>query len=91
MTNSSTIISHDESIFNGLKRPVGAFLFCEKSDIAILERYFVDVQNLFLKKFSVFSTDDDFSEKDSQSLRSILEEMIKVKTLLKKVDDIEDD
>ena len=86
MTNPSATISHDETIFEGIKRPVGALLFCEKSDIDILERYLGDIQNLFLKKFSVFSTSDDFSEKDYQALRSILEEMMKVKTLLKKTD-----
>jgi hypothetical protein len=90
---TDTFISHDETIFEGLTRPVSMLLFREDgavdyakdgNDGAILERYFSDIQNLFLKKFALFAGDDQVSEQESHKLRSLLEEMIKVKSLMGK-------
>ena len=87
---TSTFISHEEIVFEGLTRPRSVLLFKENvssyggDDGAILERYFGDIQNLFLKNFALFAGNDQVSEQESHKLRSLLEEMIKVKTLLEK-------
>ena len=94
---TTTFISHDETIFEGLIRPASMLFFHEtgqgyERDLsgkdsesgAILERYFSDVQNLFLKKFALFAGADQISEQETHKLRSLLEEMIKVKELIGK-------
>ncbi len=58
----------------------------DPADVAILERYYVDIQNLFLKRLSAFSSDGDNSPdgQDAARLRSLLDEMVKVKALIQK-------
>ena len=93
----NTVTSHDEMVFEGLTRPASVLLFQDATvdyksdssddagdDSAILERYFSDVQNLFLKKFALFASNDQVSEQESHKLRSLLEEMFKVKSLIEK-------
>jgi hypothetical protein len=88
---TTTFISHDETVFEGLSRPKelllfrdGALEYEKDSNGAILERYFGDIQNLFLKKFALFASSDEVSEQESHKLRSLLEEMMKVKALMQK-------
>ena len=88
---TTTFISHDETIFEGLIRPASMLQGYERDlsgkdseSGAILERYFSDVQNLFLKKFALFAGADQISEQETHKLRSLLEEMIKVKELIGK-------
>ena len=75
-------------IFNGIARPEALFVLHDSSkmnsseDIIILERYFSDIQNLFLKKLSAFAISDVVTEGESVQLRALLEEMIKVKQLI---------
>ena len=53
-------------------------------DIAVLERYFIDIQNLFFKRLSGFSSDGESSSvgEDAARLRALLDELIKVKNLI---------
>lgn len=91
---TSTLFSHDQIVFEGLVRPQSVLLFHEEGGVnyhkeneaAILERYFADIQNLFLRKFGAFAGSEEVSETDSYKLRSLLEEMIKVKVLMGKSD-----
>ncbi len=84
-------------VFEGLTRPTSMLLFRDSAveyqhndnEVAILERYFGDIQNLFLKKFALFAGNDEVSEQESHKLRSLLEEMIKVKGLMEKSADKE--
>ncbi len=89
------ILLHEELVFEGLRRPTSVRLFYEsdetssydrsdKDEAAILERYFSDIQNLFLKKFALFAGTDVTSEQETHKLRSLLEEMIKVKSLMER-------
>ena len=48
----------------------------------ILLRYFNDIQNLFLKKFLVFSSEEVVHPEDTEKLKLLLDEMIKVKGLI---------
>ena len=88
---TSTFASHDETVFEGLLRPAsmlflhdGTVDYHHENEGAILERYFSDIQNLFLKKFGLFAGSDQVTEQESYKLRSLLEEMIKVKSLMEK-------
>jgi hypothetical protein len=95
-------ITNSQLIFEGLRRPQLVMTFNETSaqysnstdDIAILERYFSDVQNLFMKNLSDFSLgfSPGFSNSDlltettfdseAVKLRALLNELIKVKSLI---------
>jgi hypothetical protein len=85
------IILGEEPTFEGIVRPQAILIMGENAakspeDVAVLERYFNDIANLFQKKFSVFSSDGETSAsgEDSAKLRSLLDEIIKVKTLIVK-------
>ncbi len=90
-TKNSGILWTEDSfslIFEGIRRPgfMGILRDSAKAnsseDIIILERYFSDIQNLFLKKLSAFAISDAVTEGESVQLRALLEEMIKVKQLI---------
>jgi hypothetical protein len=91
LTFMKGIILGEEPTFEGVVRPQATLLMGENDakspeDIAVLERYFSDIANLFQKKFLVFSSEGDTSAsgEDSAKLRSLLDEMVKVKTLIVK-------
>ena len=91
LTFTKGIILGEEATFEGIVRPQAILTMGENAakspkDVAVLERYFSDIANLFHKKFSVFASDGDTSKsgEDSAKLRSLLDEIIKVKTLIVK-------
>ncbi len=47
----------------------------------ILEEYFNDLHDVFMKKFSSFVLESETSPNDTVKLQAMLQEMIKVKTL----------
>ncbi len=63
------LLADNEIVFEGLSRPAVVAMFHDgagdgaldyardgvpnEKDIAVLERYFADIQNLFLKKFAI--------------------------------------
>ncbi len=49
---------------------------------AILERYFNDIYSIYLNKLSTYMISTVHDEDSAKRLRSLLEEIIKVKTLL---------
>ena len=76
-------------LYEGIPRPQSLSLIHDGGardgeDIAVLERYFIDIQNLFLRRLSSFSSDGDVSEdgQDGMRLRSLLDELIKVKMII---------
>jgi hypothetical protein len=98
-------VTDSQPIYEGIVRPQAVLAFFDggknqlenyshenADDIAILERYFSDIQNLFLKNLSLFlvGTGEDansigaLSQTESQTLklRALLEELIKVKALI---------
>ncbi len=53
-----------------------------REHIAILERYFSDIYSLFLKKIAIFSGEDSVTDDSATKLQALLQEMIKVKSLI---------
>ena len=85
------LLSDDNLYFEGIKRPLISFGLGENlnatatnahENIAILERYFSDIHNLFLKKFADFSSSESTSNETTIKLQALLQEMIKVKGLI---------
>ena len=97
--NFGEVFTHDELVFEGIERPATVLSFHEAGvgiggnkinsaeDILVLERYFSDLQNLFMKKLLAFASDTRVSSVESVKLRSLLDEMITVKELIEKASD----
>ncbi len=82
-------MSQEFILFEGVARPNTLLMIHDGSikspeDIAVLERYFIDIQNLFFKRLSGFSSDGESSSvgEDATRLRALLDEIIKVKNLI---------
>jgi len=82
-------MSQEFILFEGVARPNTLLMIHDGSikspeDIAVLERYFIDIQNLFFKRLSGFSSDGESSSvgEDAARLRALLDELIKVKNLI---------
>ena len=90
------LLTDDALYFEGIKRPLISYAIREtmpdsREHVVILERYFTDIYNLFLKKVAAFSANSIVSESPSASaaaaaetakLQALLQEMIKVKGLI---------
>ena len=81
------LISDDLLYFEGVRRPMeiysvrdGIQMSTEKIDI--LEKYFNDIYNLFLRKLSSFSMFDYTTDEEATKLQALLQELIKVKALI---------
>ena len=93
------LISSDSLYFEGIRKPLIAFSLGEdmasishgtRENVAILERYFSDIHNLFLKKLAIFSGDESVSSEASTKLQALLQEMIKVKGLIESANKAQD-
>lgn len=82
------ILSDDQIYFEGLSRPSQFYSFRDESvngeNINILEKYFNDLYNLFLRKLSTYVTLTSSSNDESLKLQALLQELIKVKELIEK-------
>lgn len=84
------LLTDDALLYEGIKRPLIAYAVREsmlstlesREHIVILEKYFNDIYNLFLKKLAAFSGDDTVSSESATKLQALLQEMIKVKGLI---------
>jgi hypothetical protein len=88
------VISNDLLYFEGVNRPSIIFTirdqgFVSDDNIDILEKYFNDIYNLFLRKLSSFAMFEQTNDEESTKLQALLQELIKVKKLIEsvKVDD----
>jgi hypothetical protein len=93
------IISDDVLYFEGIKRPLIAYSVREDMErphpdsqehAVILERYFGDIYSLFLKKLAIFSGEEIVSDESTTKLQALLQEMIKVKGLIRAANDASD-
>ena len=85
------ILSHHSVIYEGIKRPVEILramdgpakrlTYSERDDL-ILRDYFHDLHEIFLKKFSSFILDASPIPEETLKLQAMLQEIIKVKTLI---------
>lgn len=81
--------------FEGLRRPLQV-LICKDnpnpSDTitsesgVVLERYFTDLYNLFLSRVTSLVSSNKITDVESDKIKSLLDEMIKVKSLIEKAD-----
>ena len=92
------LLSDDSLYFEGVSRPAEYYFFRDAptsrhspvdktdgrstNDTVVLERYWNDVYNLFLRKLSLFAANTASSQEDSVKLQALLQELIKVKELL---------
>lgn len=51
-------------------------------NIEVLEKYFNDIYNLFLRKLSSFAMFEHASDEDAIKMQALLQELIKVKSLI---------
>lgn len=81
------LLSDDHLYFEGLKRPSAVYVVRDGQspildNIDILEKYFNDIYNLFLRKLSSFAMFENTDDEDSTKLQALLQELIKVKKLI---------
>ncbi len=87
------ILSDDHLYFEGVSRPSDIFVIKDSGnmsddDIDILEKYFNDIYNLFLRKVSAFVAVDRVNNEETTKLQALLQELIKVKDLIIKASEI---
>ena len=87
----SGVISDDYLYFEGTQRPQEFFILrdggilCEErreESVLVLEQYFNDMYNLFLRKLTLFASSVPISDEESLKLQALLQELIKVKRLI---------
>lgn len=84
------LISDDQLYFEGVSRPPQLYFIRdqginsnEKTDV--LEKYFNDIYNLFLRKLSSFAMFESLNDEDAIKMQALLQELIKVKKLIEGV------
>ncbi len=81
------ILSDDYLYFEGVSRPADVYAVRDsglntQSNIEVLEKYFNDIYNLFLRKLSSFSMFDYIGDDEATKMQALLQELIKVKKLI---------
>lgn len=100
---SSVLSGKSAMYFGGRKRPIEVLLLRDSGgDVrytsrhqsddknAILQTYFNDVYNMFLSRLTALVVANKISEHDSDRIRALLNEMIKVKGLIERNDGYEE-
>lgn len=87
------LLSDDNLYFEGISRPsVMSFIedsvIIDENKTIILEKYFNDIYNLFLRKVSSFALYDNVNDEDSIKIQALLQELIKVKKLIVKTSEV---
>lgn len=82
------ILSDDYLYFEGICRPQEILRLRDSEELKyhsyeVLEKYFNDIYNLFLRKISLFSSFEYTSEEETIKLQALLQELIKVKKIIK--------
>ena len=80
------LLSDDALYFEGVSRPSAYYALRDAppsgGDAVLLERYWNDVYNLFLRKLASFASGVGAAHEDSVKLQALLQELIKVRGLL---------
>ncbi len=81
------VLSDDGLYFEGVNRPMEIYILrdggkIDQKNIEILEKYFNDVYNLFLRKISYFASFESLNDEEDTKLQALLQELIKVKRLV---------
>lgn len=91
------VISHDYLYFEGVKCPALVYKIRDSGivsgeDFSVLEKYFNDIYNLFLRKLSSFTMFEYTTDEETTKMQALLQELIKIKKLMENstVDELED-
>jgi hypothetical protein len=81
------ILSDDYLYYEGLRKPQSFFAVRDGvratiDDAVVLERYWNDMYNLFLRKLTQFAGIEPVGDEESIKLQALLQELIKVKSLI---------
>lgn len=88
------LLAHESIYYGGVKRPVELLRVYDSparisleevgsnNDKEELQRYFVDLYSVFMKRFSGFVVDTDVGDDELITLQAMLQEMIKIKKIL---------
>lgn len=81
------ILSDDHLYFEGVFRPSEIYTVMDGGEtsyrnIDILEKYFNDIYNLFLRKLSAFAGFEHITDEEETKLQALLQELMKVKGLI---------
>lgn len=85
------VLSDDYLYFEGISRPQVFFALRDGREVGederagsilVLEQYFNDLYNLFLRKLTGFASGAPTSEEDAVKLQALLQELIKIKSLI---------
>lgn len=81
------LLSDDYLYFEGLNRPSQIYKIRDGEDnvsnnVDVLEKYFNDIYNLFLRKLSNFTMYGNSSVEEITKLQALLQELIKTKNLI---------
>ncbi len=82
----SGILSDDYLYFEGVSRPLQIFTVYDteinEHSREVLEKYFNDIYNLFLRKMSIFSSFEHSTDEEMIKIQALLQELVKVKKIL---------
>jgi len=80
------ILSDDYLYFEGVRKPQSYFIVRdgsgEMADVAVLEKYWNDIYNLFLRKLTQLAAHTTVNDEEALKLQALLQELIKVKGLI---------
>jgi hypothetical protein len=81
------MLSDDHIYFEGVSRPAEIYSIRDGGvtsgdNMDILEKYFNDVYNLFLRKLSSFAMFEHTTDEEAIKMQALLQELIKVKKLI---------
>lgn len=85
------LLSDDLLYFEGVSRPSELYTirdqgYTVEDRIDVLEKYFNDLYNLFLRKLSSFAMFEHTSEEEAMKMQALLQELIKVKKIIEGIE-----
>ncbi len=85
------ILSDDLLYFEGVSRPSELYTIRDQGHVSgdkvdVLEKYFNDLYNLFLRKLSSFAMFEHTNEEEAMKMQALLQELIKVKKIIEGIE-----
>lgn len=85
------LLSDDLLYFEGVSRPSELYTIRDQSHVStdkidVLEKYFNDLYNLFLRKLSSFAMFEHTNEEEAMKMQALLQELIKVKKIIEGIE-----
>jgi hypothetical protein len=85
------LLSDDLLYFEGVSRPSELYTirdqgYSPEDRVSVLEKYFNDLYNLFLRKLSSFTMFEHTNDEEAMKMQALLQELIKVKKLIEGIE-----